>query len=121
MARTAVGLDIGHHTVRAVALRRDGRSFAVAAFGEARRRDDEGQPRPLEAVVAELRQQVSLGAAPQVAHGDLTTLVKYVGTIPLAPDRLQRLLRLELLQAIEADELAGDSFPGPLAGGEAIP
>jgi Tfp pilus assembly PilM family ATPase len=120
MARIAVGLDIGHHTVRAVALRRDGRSFAITAFGEVRRRSDDGQPRPLVEVIAELGKQIPLGRSPCIAHGDLTTLVKYVGTIPLPPDRLQRLLRLELLQAIEATELAADSFPVPLASDELI-
>ena len=58
MARAAVGLDIGHHTVRAVALRRDGRSFAITAFGEVRRRSDDGQLRPLPEVVAELKKLV---------------------------------------------------------------
>jgi type IV pilus assembly protein PilM len=120
MARTAVGLDIGHHTVRAVALRRDGRSFAITAFGEVPRRGEDGQPRPLTEVISELKKLVPLGRSPCVAHGDLTTLVKYVGTIPMAPDRLQRLLRLELLQAIEASELAADSFPVPFASDELI-
>lgn len=120
MARVAVGLDIGHHTVRAVALRRDGRSFAITGFGEVSRRDADGESRPLAAVIAELKKQVPLGSSPCVAHGDLTTLVKYVSTIPLPPDRLQRLLRLELLQAIEADELAADSFPVPIDSDEMI-
>lgn len=120
MARVSVGLDIGHHTVRAVALRRDGRSFAITGFGEVPRRDAEGEVRPLAAVIADLKKQVPLGRAPCVAHGDLTTLVKYVSTIPLPPDRLQRLLRLELLQAIEADELAADSFPVPIDSDEMI-
>jgi Tfp pilus assembly PilM family ATPase len=120
MARTAVGLDIGHHTVRAVALRRDGRSFAVTGFGEVRRRGEDGEARPLADIITDLKKQVALGNSPCVAHGDLTTLVKYVGTIPLPPDRLQRLLRLELLQAIEATELAADSFPVPLASDELI-
>lgn len=120
MARSAVGLDIGHHTVRAVALRRDGRSFAITAFGEVPRRGEDGQTRPLAEVIAELKKLVPLGRSPCVAHGDLTTLVKYVGTIPMAPDRLQRLLRLELLQAIEATELAADSFPVPFASDELI-
>ncbi len=120
MARTAVGLDIGHHTVRAVALRRDGRSFAITAFGEVRRRGDDGQTRPLPEVIAELKKLVPLGRSPCVSYGDLTTLVKYVGTIPMAPDRLQRLLRLELEQAIEATELAADSFPVPFASDELI-
>jgi Tfp pilus assembly PilM family ATPase len=120
MARVAVGLDIGHHTVRAVALRRDGRTFAITASGAVRRRTDDGESRPLADIVAELRKLVPLGRSPCVAHGDLTTLVKYVGTIPLPPDRLQRLLRLELLQAIEATELAADSFPVPFASDELI-
>jgi Tfp pilus assembly PilM family ATPase len=120
MARVAVGLDIGHHTVRAVALRRDGRSFAITGFGEVPRRDADGTVRPLTAIITELKKQVPLGRAPCVAHGDLTTLVKYVSTIPLPPDRLQRLLRLELLQAIEADELAADSFPVPIDSDEMI-
>lgn len=120
MARTFVGLDIGHHTVRAVALRRDGRAFAISGFGEVRRRDAEGQTRPLAVVIEELKRQVPLGRSPYVAHGDLVTLVKYVGTIPLPPDRLLRLLRLELMQAIESTELAADSFPVPLASDELI-
>ena len=120
MARTFVGLDIGHHTVRAVALRREGRAFAVSGFGEVRRRDAEGETRPLAEVIEELKRQVPLGRSPCVAHGDLVTLVKYVGTIPLPPDRLLRLLRLELMQAIESTELAADSFPVPLASDELI-
>lgn len=120
MARLSVGLDVGHHTVRAVALRRDGRSFAITATGAVARRTPEGEQRPLNEVLDELRRQVPLGSSPCVAYGDLTTLVKYVGTIPLPPDRLQRLLRLELQQAIEADELAADSFPVPLASDELI-
>ena len=120
MARTFVGLDIGHHTVRAVALRRAGRAFEVSGFGEVRRRDAEGQTRPLAEVIEELKRQVPLGRSPCVAHGDLVTLVKYVGTIPLPPDRLLRLLRLELMQAIESTELAADSFPVPLASDELI-
>lgn len=120
MARTVVGLDIGHHTVRAVALRRDGRSFAITAFGQVARRAEDGHLRPLPEVIAELKKMVPLGPSPCVAHGDLTTLVKYIGTIPLPPDRLQRLLRLELLQTIEATELAADSFPVPFASDELI-
>lgn len=120
MARASVGLDIGHHTVRAVALRRDGRSFAITATGAVARRTPAGEPRPLNEVLDELRRLVPFGPAPCVAYGELTTLVKYVGTIPLPPDRLQRLLRLELQQAIEADELAADSFPVPLASDELI-
>jgi Tfp pilus assembly PilM family ATPase len=120
MARMFVGLDIGHHTVRAVALRREGRAFAVSGFGEVRRRDAEGETRPLAEVIEELKRQVPLGRSPCVAHGDLVTLVKYVGTIPLPPDRLLRLLRLELMQAIESTELAADSFPVPLASDELI-
>jgi Tfp pilus assembly PilM family ATPase len=120
MARASVGLDIGHHTVRAVALRRDGRSFAVVGHAQAQRRDEHGLERPLSAVLTEIRSAMPLGPSPCVAHGDLSTLVKYVGTIPLPPDRLQRLLRLELLQAIEASELAADSFPVPFASDELI-
>ncbi len=120
MARTFIGLDVGHHMVRAVALRRDGRSFAVVAHAEIPRLDEDETPRPLRAVVKEINKLVPLGRSPVVSIGDLNTLVRYVGTIPLGPDRLQRLLRLELLQAIEASELAADSFPVPLASDELI-
>ncbi len=120
MARTFVGLDVGHHTVRAVALRREGRSYAIVAHAEIPRLDEDGTPRPLRAVVKDIQKQVPLGHSPVVSISDLDTLVRYVGTIPLPPDRLQRLLRLELLQAIEASELAADSFPVPLASDELI-
>jgi Tfp pilus assembly PilM family ATPase len=120
MARTFVGLDVGHHMVRAVALRREGRSFAIVAHAEVPRLDEDGTTRPLRAVVKDIQKKVPLGRSPVVSIGDLETLVRYVGTIPLPPDRLQRLLRLELLQAIEASELAADSFPVPLASDELI-
>jgi Tfp pilus assembly PilM family ATPase len=120
MARHFVGLDIGHHTVRAVALRRDGNKFAVAAHAQLPRLDDDGSPRPIRALVQEMGKLVPLGPSPVVAISDLQTLIKYVSTMPLPPDRLQRLLRLELLQTIEAQELAADSFVVPLAGEEVI-
>lgn len=121
MARTVIGLDIGHHTVRAVAVRRQGRTFEVVAHAAVKRRDDFGEVRPLAVVVGELDSLLPLaGHRTAVTISDLTTLVRYVATIPLPPDRLQRLLRLEMLQHLEGGELAADTFPVPLAADELI-
>ena len=120
MSSTAIGLDIGHHAVRAVALRRAGRTLTIAGHATVRRRDDDGQPRPLAVVLAELDALLSLKGPLYAALGDVSTLVRYVSTIPLQPDRLQRLLRLELEQQMEGSELAADTFAVPLAGEELI-
>lgn len=120
MTSTAIGLDIGHHSVRAVALRRAGRALTITGHAAVRRRDDEGQPRPLALVLAELDALLSLKGPLHAALGEVSTLVRYVSTIPLQPDRLQRLLRLELEQQMEGSELAADTFPVPLAGEELI-
>ena len=120
MSTTAIGLDVGHHTVRAVALRRAGRALTLTAHAAVRRRDDDGQPRPLALVLAELDALLSLKGPLHAALGDVSTLVRYVSTIPLPQDRLQRLLRLELEQQMEGSELAADTFAVPLAGEELI-
>lgn len=120
MSSSAIGLDIGHHAVRAVALHRAGRTLSITGHATVRRRDDDGQPRPLALVLAELDALLSLKGPVHAALGDVSTLVRYVSTIPLPHDRLQRLLRLELETQMEGSELAADTFAVPLAGDELI-
>ena len=120
MSNDAIGLDIGHHAVRAVALHRAGHTLSITGHASVRRRDDAGQPRPLAVVLAELDAQLSLKGPLCAALGDVSTLVRYVSTIPLPQDRLQRLLRLELETQMEGSELAADTFAVPLAGDELI-
>ncbi len=118
--RTLIGLDIGHHTVRAVALRRAGNRYQLLAHAAVQRRDGSGQTRPLALSLEELKGVMRLGAPAAIAVSDLSALVRYVATIPLPPDRLRRLLRLELLQHLDGAELAADTFPVPLVGDEII-
>jgi Tfp pilus assembly PilM family ATPase len=121
MSRPLLGLDLGHDTVRAVALRRVGTRFQVTGTASVRRRDDTGQPRSLAVTLGELESVMRLRGQPGVAIGDLTTLVRYVALPPLPPDRLQRLLHLELSQSLDGGgELAADTFLVPQAGDELI-
>ncbi len=121
MARTVVGLDVGNHTVRAVALRREGGRHTVVATAAVARRDEALQPRPMAVVLGELDSLLPLGRSqPVVAASDIPALVRYISTVPLPPDRLQRLLRLELQQHMDGSELAADTYALPVPGDEII-
>ena len=121
MARTVIGLDVGNHTVRAVALRREGGRHTVVATAEVARRDEALQPRPMAVVLGELDSLLPLGRTqPVVAASDIPALVRYISTVPLPPDRLQRLLRLELQQHMDGSELAADTYALPVPGDEII-
>jgi Tfp pilus assembly PilM family ATPase len=121
MARTVVGLDVGNHTVRAVALRREGGRHTVVATAAVARRDEALQPRPMAVVLGELDSLLPLGRSqPVVAASDIPALVRYISTVPLPPDRLQRLLRLELQQHMDGAELAADTYALPVPGDEII-
>lgn len=116
---SAVGLDIGAANVRAVALRwRRGR-WTLAGYGATSRHDEHGQAKPLGLCLAEVDSQVRLRGRVAVAASDCQTLVRYIGTVPMPDDRLQRLLRLELAQhAGEDGDLAADTFPLAIDGDE---
>jgi Tfp pilus assembly PilM family ATPase len=118
----SIGLDIGHAAVRVVALERSRGGWRIAASACVARRDPAGEPRPLGAVVGEIDSLVGLGRAPvTIADSAQSVLVRFVATIPMPPDRLAKLLRLELSQhADPGGELSGDSFPVPLDGDEVI-
>jgi Ethanolamine utilization protein EutJ (predicted chaperonin)/outer membrane murein-binding lipoprotein Lpp len=128
MARISIGLDIGHQQVRAVALapaggalQRAGKRARVLATACVARFDGEGRAKPLAATLAEI--ETLLGRRGNlIAHlGDAGTLVRFVPTIPLPPDRRQRLLRLELLQhADEAGDLAVDAWEVAIPGEEIV-
>ena len=117
-----IGLDIGHHTVRALAGERSRAGWRVVAFGSVPRCDASGEPRPLAAVLAELDALVPLTKGRlSVADSARNLLVRYLPTVPLPPERLVKLLRLELAQhAGEAGELAADVYEVPLSGEEVI-
>jgi len=118
--RTLIGLDIGHHTVRAVALRQTGNRYQLLAHAAIERRDAEGMVRPMAVALGEIDSLMNFSGPACVSISDLAALVRYVATIPLPPERLARLLRLELLQTLDGGELAADTFAVPLAGDEII-
>lgn len=118
MAR-ATGLDIGHRSVRAVVLERVGRELRLAAHGEVSRLDANGEPKPLAAAVAELDAIVQFRGNVVTAVNDISALVRFVSTLPLPPDRLARLLRLELSQHADAGgDLAADTMVVPVPSDE---
>jgi len=105
--------------VRAVALRRVRGVPTVIATASVPRMDEIGNPKLLTAVLAEIDARLRL-QGPVIAHvSDLPFMVRIIGTMPLPPDRLARLLRLELIQhADEAGDLAADARPVPVDGDE---
>ena len=128
MAQLSIGLDIGHQQVRAVALApatsselRAGLRARVVALACVERRDHNGHIKPLAATLAEVDTVLGRRGAITAHLGDAQTLVRFVPTLPLPPDRRQRLLRLELFQhADDSGDLAADAWEVPLAGDELI-
>lgn len=92
----SVGLDVGSHHVRAVAVRTGRGGPAVAAHVSVPRRDADGAERPLATVIAELAAAVPLRAPAACASSELEVLARFVTVAPLPESRLHRLLRLEL-------------------------
>ena len=128
MAQLSIGLDIGHHQVRAVALSRptsaQARAGAVAkivATAAVPRHDHDGQVKPMLAALGEIEALLSTRGALTVHLGDASTMVRFVPTLPLPPDRRQRLLRLELTQhADDAGDLAADAWEVAVPGDEIV-
>ncbi len=120
MARTAIGLDIGHSNVRACAITRVGRDrLTLAGFAEVSRHDEDGDLKPLAITLAELDARLRLRGPVTVAVNDAQTLVRFINTLSLPPDRLARLLRLELSQHLDDHgDLAADSWLVPIPGDE---
>src|SRR4051812_41935088 len=108
------GLDVGHRTVRACVLERVGQSLRLKASGEVSRLDDVGEPKALAAAIAELDAKVQFAGQVVTSVSDISALVRFVSTLPLPPDRLSRLLRLELSQHVDASgDLAADVMVVP--------
>ncbi len=122
MAATVIGLDIGRHTVRAVAVRHQRGRIEIVATATVSRimsGDDadgaEAPPKPLEAALVELDNKLPLRGTIAVASSEVNCLVRYLTTAPMPPDRLNRLLRLDLQQQAEGSELAADHMSLPAA------
>ena len=128
MAQLSIGLDIGHHQLRAVALSRptatQARGGAVAkivATASVPRHDHDGHAKPMLAALAEIEALLGKRGALTVHLGDASTMVRFVPTLPLPPDRRQRLLRLELTQhADDAGDLAADAWEVAVPGDEIV-
>jgi Tfp pilus assembly PilM family ATPase len=122
MNRRLVGLDIGHSAVRAVVVQNIKGTWRLERHETVNRRDDTGQPHSLPVVLTELDNLLNLSDKTVcVSSSELNALVRFISTIPMPPDRLTRLLRLELAQhAGENGELAADTMPVPLSGDELI-
>jgi hypothetical protein len=112
-----IGLDWGTEELHAVRIvDRKGRPDIVAA-ASVQLRDDHGEDRPLAAVFDELSAKISLRDAVWVALPNLALLVRYEKHDPLPEERLQRLLRLELLQHYnDPTEFCADVRALPIAG-----
>ena len=123
MPSPAIGIDIGHTAVRAVAIVRTKQGYAVTSHAALPRHDASGDPRPLPVLLSELDSLIGLRRGDvTIADSAHTILVRFVSTIPMPADRMAKLLRLELAQHAESSggELAADTYQVPLAGDELI-
>lgn len=128
MARVSIGLDIGQAWVRAVAVAppsaaeaREGARARVLGFASTARRDAAGGEKALATVLGEIEAQLGRRGPAVVHAAGLSVLVRYLASLPLPPDRLGRLLRLELVQHADAEGgLCADAVKVPIAGDELI-
>ncbi len=128
MAGTSIGIDIGHSHVRAVALaapsgkeRREGKRARLLGIASVTRRDQSGDAKPLPAVLKEVMELLHRRGHVQVHLGDAQTLVRFLSTLPLPPDRQARVIRLELASNADAKgDLAADAIPLPVPGDEVM-
>ena len=122
MPTRRIGLDIGYCHVRAVSLVRKGRSWRVAKTGSISRFDDQGARKSLARCLTELGSVVPLSGEVTVASSDLAVMVRFEHNHPMPPDRLERVLRLELTQHAPGGEgdLAADAVPIPIDGDDLI-
>jgi Tfp pilus assembly PilM family ATPase len=119
MATAVTGIDIGHRTVRACVLEQAGKTVRLKACAQIDRMDAGGEAKPLAAALAELDAKVGFSGRVVCASSDISALVRFVSTMPLPPDRLARLLRLELSQHVDdSGDLAADTVVIPIGGDE---
>ena len=118
---TVVGLDVGHRVVRACVVQRRRGKLEVKGCAEVPRKDDAGEDKPLATAVAELDAILGFGDRVVVAVNSLPVLVRFVSTMALPPDRLARLMRLEMGQHADGHgDLAADCQVVPVDGDELV-
>ncbi|MEK7413837.1 MAG: hypothetical protein AAB263_11035 [Planctomycetota bacterium] len=94
--QSSIGLDIGSHHVRALALRSGKGGPTVVGHASVARRNEDGTERSLTTVLAEVHEKLSIPSPYAVASSEIEAMPRFIQVAPLPPDRLQRLLRLEL-------------------------
>jgi Tfp pilus assembly PilM family ATPase len=120
MAAPRIGLDIGRTHLRAVAVAPAGRGWRITAAAAVRRLGAEGEEKPLAGALAELDALLPLRGDITVAAGECGGLIRFLATAPLAPDRLARIIRLELENHAEGGDLAADHTTLAIGGDEQV-
>ena len=121
MAQLITGIDIGQVSLSAATVRRHGAAVELIAHATVNRYAANGSKKPLSTALAELAQSCPFKGKVVLAASQLAVLIRLIGTIPMAADRLERLLRLELAQhADERGDLAADYVEVPLLSGDEV-
>ncbi len=128
MARVSIGLEVGTRTVRAIALaapsraeRSAGQVARIVATAAVTRLTQDGHPKPLPAVLAEVQEMLRVRGTTAVHLADAKVLFRFIATMPLAADRTAKVLRLELASHTAEDgDLAADAWTLSLPGDEVI-
>ncbi|MDA3959754.1 MAG: pilus assembly protein PilM [Planctomycetota bacterium] len=121
MGRRLVGLDIGYLNLRAVALEVTRSGHRLIDSVQVSRFDDLGQRKALSRALNELDSRLPLRGEVVVSSSDLASMVRFEHNDPMPPDRLDRVLRLELSQhAGDNGDVAADAVTVPIDGDELI-
>ena len=84
--------------------------------------DSNGDRKTTQQVLMELGGHIDLKGPCVIGHGDLSTMVWFEHNDPMPPERLEKVLRLELTQHahLNGDDLAAEAVPVPIGGDELI-
>lgn len=121
MASYVSGIDVGHMAIRAVVLKKTGSGWKLHEHGSVSRFYGSSGEKTLNQELAELSTLVQLRGPVYVTDSTMNVMTRFISSVPLPPERLRRLVHLELEQhADDSGDLAADMYVLPIGGDEVI-
>ena len=115
MASFVTGIDVGHMAIRAVVLKQTKTGWQIHEHGSVERFYGSSGEKSLRQEMDELTTKVKVRGPVYVSDSTLNVMIRFVSSAPLPPDRLRRLVRLDLTQhADDSGDLAADMYVVPV-------
>ena len=115
MPNFVTGIDVGHMAIRAVVMKQTKTGWQIHEHGSVERFYGSSGEKSLRQEMAELTTKVRVRGPVYVSDSTLNVMIRFVSSAPLPPDRLRRLVRLDLTQhADDSGDLAADMYVVPV-------